>query len=80
MPRKKNYKGAAVDAERKYDNLVAALTPSCKTKCAYMSEFSFKQPTVDENGEECEQKIVVPWETIKEVMAKILKTGQSEIL
>lgn len=48
-----------------------ALTPSAETKAAYMGEFSFSIPALDENGEEASQKVTVPWTTIKEIMAAI---------
>ncbi|SLN65537.1 hypothetical protein [Pacificibacter marinus] len=57
-----------------------ALTPSCETKAAYMSEFSIDVPMVDEHGEEFTQQIDVPWTTIKEIMAAISKRAETEPL
>jgi hypothetical protein len=52
-----------------------ALTPSAETKAAYMGEFSFVIPQAqeDEHGEavEVDQRVYVPWTTIKEIMAAI---------
>jgi hypothetical protein len=55
-----------------------ALTPSCETKAAYMSEFSIGFPMFDEHGEEFTQQINVPWTTIKEIMATISKRAETE--
>jgi hypothetical protein len=55
-----------------------ALTPSCETKAAYMSEFSIDVPMFDEHGEEFTQQINVPWTTIKEIMAAISKRAETE--
>jgi hypothetical protein len=57
-----------------------ALTPSCETKAAYMSEFNIDVPMVDEHGEEFTQQIDVPWTTIKEIMATISKRAETEPL
>ena len=48
-----------------------ALTPSASTKAAYIGEFSFSIPDEDENGEECERIVEVPWTIIKEIMVAI---------
>lgn len=67
---------AAAEAER--DALRAALertrealTPSSVTKGAYMGEFRFWVPVMDEEGEEAELFIDTPWDTIKQIMAAI---------
>lgn len=48
-----------------------ALTPSAETKYAYHGEFSFTDWRVDENGVEQGYQMVVPWTTVKEIMAAI---------
>ena len=53
------------------DNLREALTPSGGTKAAYIGEFSFAIDDCDEDGEECSRNVVVPWTTVKEIMAAI---------
>jgi hypothetical protein len=59
------------------DMFIEALTPSGETKAAYIGEFSFTvmQVQEDEDGEAVEVpvKVYVPWTTIKEIMAVILK-------
>lgn len=66
-------------AEARVKELEAALTPSADTKAAYIAEFSFTRTFSgpdpdDEDGEHVEQTetIVVPWDTIKEIMKAIL--------
>jgi hypothetical protein len=51
--------------------LEEALTPSGDTKAAYMGEFSFPPTMRDDDGDEFDAKIPVPWTTIKEIMAAI---------
>jgi len=51
--------------------LEEALTPSAATKAAYIGEFYFLVDDRDEDGEECTRQIMVPWTTIKEIMAAI---------
>ena len=51
-----------------FDN---ALMPTGETKAAYSGEFSFTIPEMDEDGEEHQRRIDVPWTTIKEIMAAI---------
>ena len=57
------------------ERLSEALTPSGDTKAAYHGEFSFiiKQAQEDEDGEaiEVDQRVYVPWTTVKEIMAAI---------
>lgn len=69
---------AAAEAER--DALRAALTPSTETKAAYMGEFHFEtevanpawnEDTDEEEPEYLIEKAVVPWDTIKQIMAAI---------
>ena len=67
---------ATTNAERYKE----ALSPSCETKAAYMSEFSIDIPMVDEHGDEFTQQIDVPWTTIKEIMATISKRAETEPL
>lgn len=55
----------------KIDRLTEALTPSGATKAAYIGEFSFDIEDRDEDGEECSRNVVVPWTTVKEIMAAI---------
>ena len=58
---------ATLTAER--DALREALTPSAETKSAYIGEFKFSIPIALEDGEEGSQPVVVPWTTVKEIMA-----------
>ncbi|NGO63984.1 hypothetical protein G6N76_09885 [Rhizobium daejeonense] len=55
----------------KIDRLQEAMTPSGATKAAYIGEFSFDIEDRDEDGEECLRNVVVPWTTVKEIMAAI---------
>lgn len=57
-----------LEAENK--RLREALTPSGDTKADYMGEFSFGI-TLSAGGEEDYRRIMVPWTTIKEIMAAI---------
>jgi hypothetical protein len=49
-----------------------ALTPSANTKAAYIGEFKFNIPDTDDDGYSLAREVVVPWTTIKEIMAAIL--------
>lgn len=60
----------AAQAER-IKRLEEAVTPSGDTKAAYMGEFSFPLTMRDDDGDEFDAKIPVPWTTIKEIMAAI---------
>lgn len=52
--------------------LLEALTPSAETKAAYAAEFHFQGPEyLDEDGNPQSDRHMVPWTTIKEVMAMI---------
>ncbi|MBZ9753223.1 hypothetical protein K7W42_20510 [Deinococcus sp. HMF7604] len=51
--------------------LEAALTPTVDTRAAYAGEFRFQVRGVDEEGEETDIEIDVPWDTIKTIMAAI---------
>jgi len=53
----------ACEPAKKYVALHAACSPSATTRFAYAGEFSFE----DKNGD----KQVVPWATIKQIMAEI---------
>jgi hypothetical protein len=55
----------------KIDRLQEALTPSGATKAAYIGEFSFDIDDRNEDGEECSRNVVVPWTTVKEIMAVV---------
>jgi hypothetical protein len=48
-----------------------ALTPSAETKAAYIGEFKFTAYEADEAF------VTVPWTTIKEIMAAIMKRAES---
>lgn len=54
-----------------------ALTPSAETKAAYMGEFQFNLPDLDEDGNEYTRHVNVPWTTIKEVMELIFNRALS---
>jgi len=67
-------------ARAKLYKLQEALTPSGETKAAYIGEFSFNIPDVDEDGNEVQRQVSVPWTTVKEIMAAILKrSGQAKL-
>ena len=53
------------------ERLKAALTPSAKTKAAYIGEFHFTEESYTDDGEVYYRKIAVPWTTVKEIMAAI---------
>jgi hypothetical protein len=66
----------AEKAETRIEALEAALTPSSDTKAAYHGEFSFLITVRVEDEETSEpidvkRKVMVPWNTIKEIMAAI---------
>ena len=48
-----------------------AVTPSGDTKAAYMGEFFFPMTVTDEDGNEGTVRVLVPWDTIKEIMGAI---------
>lgn len=57
--------------------LLEALTPSGATKAAYSGEFRFSfVHGVDEDGNDVSINVQVPWTTIKDVMAAILKRAE----
>lgn len=53
------------------ERVTEALTPSGDTKYAYMGEFSWTDWRTDAKGVEQGYEMVVPWTTIKEIMAAI---------
>ncbi len=60
----------ALEAEKA--GLVKAVTPSPKTKAAYIGEFHFDWTVWDPNGEEqITHRVQVPWTTIKQIMSAI---------
>jgi hypothetical protein len=64
------------EAADRIEQLEAALTPSIDTKVAYHGEFSFLitvRVEDEETGEpiNVERNVMVPWNTIKEIMAAI---------
>ena len=66
----------ADEAADRIEALEAALTPSSDTKAAYHGEFSFLITVRVEDEETSEpidvkRKVMVPWNTIKEIMAAI---------
>ena len=66
----------AIEAADRIETLEAALTPSSDTKAAYHGEFSFLITVRVEDEETSEpidvkRKVMVPWNTIKEIMAAI---------
>lgn len=55
-----------------YGKLRMALTPSAETKSAYMGEFQFhKTYAGDDDGDEYTVNMIVPWDTIKDIMKAI---------
>ena len=66
----------AEQAADRIEQLEKALTPSIDTKVAYHGEFSFLITVRVEDEETSEpidvkRKVMVPWNTIKEIMAAI---------
>ena len=60
----------ALEAEKA--GLVKAVTPSPKTKAAYIGEFHFDWTVWDPKGEEqITHRVQVPWTTIKQIMSAI---------
>ena len=62
----------AEKAESEVKALREALTPSDATKGEYSGEFSFNIPETREYGEEFSRNVLVPWTTVKTIMAAIL--------
>lgn len=50
-----------------------ALTPSAETKAEYGGEFHFHIERLDDDGNSYSEEVGVPWTTIKDIMAAILK-------
>jgi hypothetical protein len=69
-----------IDAMRlaeEHAKLIEALTPSAETKAEYIGEFSFYGPEyVDDKGEPRADKMLVPWSTVKVLMAAIRKRAE----
>lgn len=57
--------------------LEAALTPSADTKAAYIAEHQIEVEAMDEDGDSCTEMVTIPWTTIKDIMAMILKRANS---
>lgn len=62
------------------DRIRAALTPSVETKAAYMGEFKFSisETYLDEEAleyRETHREVVVPWDTVKQIMTAIRALG-----
>ena len=68
---------AEAEAKAREAALVEALTPSGSTKAAYHGEFSFQLfRGVSDAGIDQYEKVYVPWDTVKEIMAAIAaRTG-----
>jgi hypothetical protein len=60
-------------AQDDVERLREALTPSQKTKAAYIGEFRVPYSFINENEDEFIAHVDVPWTTIKEIMSAILK-------
>jgi len=59
--------------------LVEALTPSAETKAAYIGEFKFSLEQYDAHKEDWVfAPVTVPWDTVKEIMAAILKRARAQ--
>lgn len=55
-----------------------ALTPSGSTKAAYIGEFKFDTEQYDDSDDGYHMReVTVPWTTVKEIMAAILKRAES---
>jgi len=66
------------DLESEVARLREALTPSEKTKAAYMGEFGFSVLDEDEDRYEMVRIVDVPWTVIKEIMAAIVSRSALE--
>jgi hypothetical protein len=53
------------------ESLTEALTPSGDTKAAYHGEFHFPLARLDECGDEYSERVCVPWDSVKQIMAAI---------
>ena len=62
--------GLAREAADRIEKLEAALTPSAATKADYIGEFKFKISP--------RREVLVPWTTIKEIMAAIMARAALE--
>ncbi len=67
------YRAAA--AER--DRLREALTPSSDTKAVYNGEFTFPIEYTDADGDPQTEDVMVPWTTVKDVMAMIRRRADA---
>jgi hypothetical protein len=61
----------ALPDEEMVARAIEALTPSGDTKAAYHGEFHFTLTRIDEAGDEYFERVYVPWDTTKEIMAAI---------
>lgn len=68
--------GETVRALQAYEE---ALKPSALTKAAYIGEFSFTIPLHDEDGNEHPHRVIVPWDTTKEIMKMIREYALSAL-
>lgn len=62
---------------RQLTRLRSALTPSEETKYAYSGEFGWFDEAFDDDGNSVSVQRVVPWETIKRIMARILAKAEA---
>jgi len=54
-----------------FQSINEALTPSAETKRAYFGEFYAYISDTDEDGNEAQRKIIVGWDSIKDIMGAI---------
>jgi hypothetical protein len=68
-------------AEQQVRDMRGGLTPSAETKAAYIGEFQFNFVVWDPHGEfEITHRPIVPWTTIKEIMAAIRDRADARLL
>ena len=68
----------APERESSGEAYIEALTPNAETKAAYIGEFKFDIELDDEDGNPFSHAVTVPWTTIKEIMAAILKRAKEQ--
>ena len=76
----KSLEGKITALQAENERLREALSPSGATKCAYSGEFYFQIREVDEDGDETNSSVMVPWTTIKEIMSAVIARAGSKSL
>ncbi len=74
------YDEMCAEKDAEIARLRESLAPSAATKAAYMGEFQFGLPDIDEQGNEVMRSVNVPWTTIKKIMAAILERASGSVI